>query len=325
MKLQQLRYLVEIVRRDMSVSAAAARLFTSQPGVSKQIRLLEQELGVDLFQRRGKQFVGLTAAGQAVLGEAEAILGHSQNIRRLTGDFATPDHGELGIATTHTQASFVLPPVLREFHQRYPRVRLNLFQGTPQQLADLAGQDDVDLVITTDEVTLYPRLVLLPVSTWRYAVICPANHPLAQGAPLTLATIAEHPLVTYSFAFNGHSALEDCFRAMGLSPQLALTAVDTSVLKRYVREGLGLGLMAADAFDPVQDAGLVARDVGTLLPQGRVHVAFAPDRHLRGYVYDFIALLAPHLTQPVVDEARVLRQPQAIAALIASTAPAAMI
>ncbi|ANX03799.1 LysR substrate-binding domain-containing protein [Immundisolibacter cernigliae] len=325
MKLQQLRYLVEIVRRDMNVSAAAARLFTSQPGVSKQIRLLEQELGVDLFQRRGKQFVSLTAAGRAVLREAQEILGRSENIRRLTRDLASPEHGELGIATTHTQAGFVLPPVLREFHRRYPRVRLNLFQGTPQQLADMAGQDDVDLVITTDEAALYPHLVLLPVAGWRYAVFCPAGHPLAQIASLSLADIAAYPLVTYSFAFNGHSALEECFKAAGLTPQLALTAVDTSVLKRYVKEGLGIGLMAADAFDLAQDADLVARDTGTLLPRGTVHVAFAPGRFLRGYVYDFIALLAPHLSRSVVEEARNLREPQAIAALLATTAPAAMI
>lgn len=325
MKLQQLRYLVEIVRRDLNVSAAAARLFTSQPGVSKQIRLLEQELGVDLFQRRGKQFVGLTPAGRAVLGEAQEILGRSENIRRLTRDFASPDHGELGIATTHTQAGFVLPPVLGEFHRRYPRVRLNLLQGTPQQLADMAGQDDVDLLITTDAASLYPHLVLLPVSTWQYAVLCPAGHPLAQVSPLALADIAQHPLVTYSFAFNGHSALEECFKTAGLAPQLALTAVDTSVLKRYVQEGLGVGLMAAAAFDPTQDAGLVALDAGAVLPRGTVHVAFAPGRFLRGYVYDFIALLAPHLTRSVVEEARGLRQPEAIAALLATTAPAAMI
>lgn len=325
MKLQQLRYLVEIVRRDLNVSAAAARLFTSQPGVSKQIRLLEQELGVDLFQRRGKQFVGLTPAGRAVLGEAQEILARSENIRRLTRDFASPDHGELGIATTHTQAGFVLPPVLGEFHRRYPRVRLNLLQGTPQQLADMAGQDDVDLLITTDAASLYPHLVLLPVATWQYAVLCPAGHPLAQVSPLTLDDIAQHPLVTYSFAFNGHSALEECFKTAGLAPQLALTAVDTSVLKRYVQEGLGVGLMAAAAFDPAQDAGLVALDAGAVLPRGTVHVAFAPGRFLRGYVYDFIALLAPHLTRSVVEEARSLRQPQAIAALLATTAPAAMI
>lgn len=325
MKLQQLRYLVEIVRRDLNVSAAAARLFTSQPGISKQIRLLEQELGVDLFQRRGKQFVGLTPAGRAVLGEAQEILGRSENIRRLTRDFASPDHGELGIATTHTQSGFVLPPVLGEFHRRYPRVRLNLLQGTPQQLADMAGQDDVDLLITTDAASLYPHLVLLPVATWQYAVLCPAGHPLTQVAPLTLADIAQHPLVTYSFAFNGHSALEECFKTASLAPQLALTAVDTSVLKRYVQEGLGVGLMAAAAFDPAQDAGLVALDAGAVLPRGTVHVAFAPGRFLRGYVYDFIALLAPHLTRSVVEEARGLRQPEAIAALLATTAPAAMI
>ena len=325
MKLQQLRYLVEIVRRNLNVSAAAARLFTSQPGVSKQIRLLEQELGVDLFQRRGKQFTGLTPAGMAVLGQAEDILGLTENIRRLTRDFASPDQGELGIATTHTQAGFVLPPVLGAFHRRYPQVRLNLFQGTPQQLADMAGREDVDLLITTDEATLYPHLVLLPVATWQYAVFCPSGHPLAQASPLTLADIAQHPLVTYSFAFNGHSALEDCFRAAGLAPQLALTAVDTSVLKRYVLEKLGIGLMAAAAFDPAQDVDLVARDAGALLPRGTVHVAFSPSRLLRAYVYDFIALLAPHLTRDVVEEARSLREPQAIAALLATTAPAAMI
>lgn len=325
MKLQQLRYLVEIVRRDLNVSAAAARLYTSQPGVSKQIRQLEHELGVELFQRRGKQFVALTPAGRAVLAQAEQMLERADTIRRLAQDFAAPDQGELGIATTHTQAGFVLPPVLAEFHRRYPQVRINLLQGTPLQLADMAEQDDVDLIITTDDPALYPHLVLLPVASWHYGVYCRPDHPLATTRPLTLAAIAAHPLVTYSFAFDGHSALEDCFTAAGLRPQLALTAVDTSVLKRYVREGLGVGVMAAAAYDVGADGDLVLLDAGALLPRGRVHVAFAPGRFLRGYVYDFIALLAPHLTRAVVEEARSLREPKAIAALIATTAPAALI
>ncbi|MDD3651435.1 LysR substrate-binding domain-containing protein [Immundisolibacter sp.] len=325
MKLQQLRYLVEIVRRDLNVSAAAARLYTSQPGVSKQIRLLEQELGVELFQRRGKQFVALTPAGRAVLAQAEQMLDRADTIRRLTRDFAAPDQGELGIATTHTQAGFVLPPVLAEFHRRYPQVRIDLLQGTPLQLADMAAQDDVDLLITTDDPGLYPHLVLLPVAAWHYGVFCRPDHPLVTARPLTLAAIAQHPLVTYSFAFDGHSALEDCFTAAGLHPRLALTAVDTSVLKRYVREGFGVGLMAAAAYQAAADSDLALLDAGPLLPRGRVYVAFAPGRFLRGYVYDFITQLAPHLTREVVDEARRLRQPQAIAALIATTAPAALI
>lgn len=325
MKLQQLRYLVEIVRRDLNVSAAAARLYTSQPGISKQIRQLEQELGVDLFQRRGKQFVALTPAGRAVLAQAEDMLARADTIRRLANDFSAPDQGELGIATTHTQASFVLPPVLAAFHRRYPQVRLNLLQGTPRQLAEMGSQDDVDLLITTEDPALYPHLVLLPIATWHYALLCPPDHPLTRQRPLTLAAIAACPLVTYSFALDGQSALGDCFAAAGLRPQLALTAVDTSVLKRYVREGLGVGLMAAAAYDAAADADLVALDARSLLPGGRVHLALAPTHFLRAYVYDFIALLAPHLTRDVVDEARALRDPQAIAELITTTAPAAMI
>ena len=325
MKLQQLRYLVEIVRRDLNVSAAAARLFTSQPGVSKQIRQLEHELDVELFQRRGKQFVALTPAGRAVLAQAEDMLARADTIRQLAQDFAAPDRGELGIATTHTQANYVLPPVIAAFNARYPRVRVDLLQGTPQQLADLTQHDQVDLAITTEDPALYPHLVLLPVSTWHYCVLCPVGHALAQAQPLTLQAIAEHPLVTYSFAFGAGSALGMCFAAADIRPQLALTAVDTSVLKRYVREGLGVGLMAAAAYDAEVDTDLVALDAATLLPRGRVHLALAPGRFLRAYVYDFITQLAPHLTRDVVDEARALRDPQAIEALIATTAPAAMI
>jgi LysR family cys regulon transcriptional activator len=324
-KLQQLRYLVEIVRRDLNVSAAAARLYTSQPGVSKQIRQLEQELGVELFQRRGKQFVALTPAGRAVLAQAEDMLARAETIRHLTQDFAIPDQGDLGIATTHTQAHYVLPPVIAAFHSRYPKVRLNLLQGTPQQLADLTQHDQVDLAITTEDPALYPHLVLLPVSTWHYTVLCPRGHALTQATPLTLASIGQYPLVTYSFAFDAHSPLGNCFAAAGAHPRLALTATDTSVLKRYVREGLGVGLMAAAAFDASVDTDLVALDTAVLLPRGRVHVAFAPTRFLRAYVYEFISQLAPHLTRDVVDEARALRSPQAIEALIATTAPAAMI
>lgn len=325
MKLQQLRYLVEIVRRDLNVSAAAARLFTSQPGVSKQIRQLELELGVELFQRRGKQFVALTPAGRAVLAQAEDMLAHADTIRQLAQDFAAPDQGEIGIATTHTQAHYALPPVIAAFHARYPKVRVNLLQGTPQQLADLTQHDQVDLAITTEDQALYPHLVLLPVSTWHYTVLCPVGHPLTTSQPLTLAALGEYPLLSYSFAFSEHSALGSCFERAGVRPQLALTAIDTSVLKRYVRAGLGVGLMAAAAYDASVDTDLVALDAAALLPHGRVHVAFAPTRFLRAYVYDFIALLAPHLTRAVVDEARHLRSPQAIEALIATTAPAAMI
>lgn len=325
MKLQQLRYLAEIVRRDLNVSAAAARLYTSQPGISKQIRQLEQELGVELFQRRGKQFVALTPAGRAVLAQAEDMLARADTIRHLAQDFAAPDQGELGIATTHTQANYVLPPVIAAFNARYPNVRVNLLQGTPQQLADLTQHDQVDLTITTEDPTLYPHLVLLPVSIWHYIVLCPRGHALTQANSLTLASIGEHPLVTYSFAFDTHSALSARFAAAGVKPRLALTAVDTSVLKRYVREGLGVGLMAAAAFDASVDSDLVALDAGALLPHGRVHLAFAPTRFLRAYVYEFIAQLAPHLTRDVIDEARQLRDPHAIAALIATTAPAAMI
>jgi LysR family cys regulon transcriptional activator len=324
-KLQQLRYLAEIVRRDLNVSAAAARLYTSQPGVSKQIRQLEQELGVELFQRRGKQFVALTPAGRAVLAQAEDMLARAETIRHLAQDFAVPDQGDLGIATTHTQANYVLPPVIAAFNARYPKVRVNLLQGTPQQLADLTQHDPVDLAITTEDPALYPHLVLLPVSTWHYTVLCPRGHALTQTTPLTLASIGEHPLVTYSFAFDAHSALARSFAQAGVRPRLALTAVDTSVLKRYVREGLGVGVMAAAAYDASVDVDLVALDAAALLPRGRVHVAFAPTRFLRAYVYDFITQLAPHLTRELVDEARALRDPQAIEALIATTAPAAMI
>jgi len=324
-KLQQLRYLAEIVRRDLNVSAAAAHLYTSQPGVSKQIRQLEQELGVELFQRRGKQFVALTPAGRAVLAQAEDMLARAETIRHLAQDFAAPDQGDLGIATTHTQAHYVLPPAIAAFNARYPKVRVNLLQGTPQQLADLTQHDQVDLAITTEDPALYPHLVLLPLSTWRYMVLCPRGHALTQAQSLTLESIGAYPLVTYSFAFDEPSALSDRFAAMGVKPRLALTAVDTSVLKRYVREGLGVGLMAAAAFDASVDSDLVALDAAALLPQGRVHLAFAPTRFVRAYVYDFIAQLAPHLTREVVDEARQLRDPQAVAALIATTAPAAMI
>lgn len=324
-KLQQLRYLAEIVRRDLNVSAAAARLYTSQPGISKQIRQLEQELGVELFQRRGKQFVTLTPAGRAVLAQAQDILARADTIRQLAQDFAAPDQGELGIATTHTQAHYVLPPVIAAFSARYPNVRVNLLQGTPQQLVDLTRHDQVDLAITTEALALYPHLVLLPVSTWHYMVLCPRGHALTLATPLTLTSLGGHPLVTYSFAFDEHSALSNCFAAAGIRPQIALTAGDTSVLKRYVREGLGVGVMAAAAFDARVDSDLVALNAAALLPHGRVHLAFAPTRFLRAYVYDFIAQLAPHLTREVVDEARQLRDPQAISALIATTAPAAMI
>ncbi|HXH02681.1 MAG TPA: HTH-type transcriptional regulator CysB [Candidatus Competibacteraceae bacterium] len=303
MKLQQLRYLTAIAKNNLNISAAAESLYTSQPGVSKQIRLLEEELGVELFTRNGKHLTHITPVGRQIIERAEGILREVRNIQVLADEFRDDQRGNLSIATTHTQARYALPPVIARFRERYPRVTLQLHQGSPTQIAEMAASGDVDFAIATEAIELFEDLVMMPCYRWNRCVITPQNHPLSRVEKLTLADVAAYPLVTYVFGFTGRSRLDEAFRREGLTPQVVFTATDADVIKTYVRLGLGVGIIARMAYDPDHDADLMQLDAGHLFTPSTTRIGFRRNTFLRGYMYDFIELFAPHLTAQVVQAA----------------------
>jgi LysR family cys regulon transcriptional activator len=303
MKLQQLRYLREIARRGLNLSEAAASLHTSQPGISKQIRQLEDELGVDILVRHGKRIVDMTEPGRMILGIAERILQDTENLRQVGRDFGAEGSGSFTIATTHTQARYVLPPVIARFSQRYPKVRLSLRQGSPKDMAQLVRSGEADLAIATEAAEFYDGLKLLPCSQWTRCVITPLKHPLLREKPLSIEAMARHPIITYDFAFTGESPIRRAFENKGITPNVVLTAIDADVIKAYVEMGLGIGILAKMAFDPARDLGLRLIDASHLFEPSTTRLAVKPNAYLRGYAYDFIELFAPHLKRAVVEAA----------------------
>jgi LysR family cys regulon transcriptional activator len=316
MKLRQLHYIHEVANRGLNVTAAAEALFTSQPGVSKQIRLLEEELGVDIFLRNGKQLSEVTPAGLRILDYTRRLLRESENIRNVAEEFRDADRGDLSLATTHTQARYALPPVIQKFRRNYPLVRLHLHQGSPPQIAKQAAEGTVDFAIATEALEHFEQLVMLPCYHWNRSVLVPPKHPLAlkvqaKGSKLTLADIAEFPIVTYTFGFTGRSKLDQAFHAHGLRPDVVLTAVDADVIKTYVRLGLGAGIVASMSYDPKTDADLVELPADHLFEPSTTHIGFRQGMFLRAYMYDFIAEFAPHLTRELIDEVAAIQDPAA--------------
>lgn len=303
MKLQQLRCLQAVVRHGLNTSTAAQALYTSQSGVSKQIRLLEQELGVELLVRNGKRIVALTEPGRALLAVAERILQEVDNARRIGEEFRNERSGSLTIATTHTQARYVLPEVIRRFRARYPEVRLSLQQGNPMQITEAVIRGEADLCIATEAIAQRAELIALPAYQWNRCVITPPRHPLLRERPLTLEAIARYPIVTYDFAFAGRSLVHHAFERRGLVPEVVLTAVDSDVIKTYVELGLGVGIVARMAFDPKRDRGLRAIDADHLFAPSLARIGLRRDAYLRAYVYEFIELFAPYLDRKAVDTA----------------------
>lgn len=301
MKLQQFRYLKEIARRDLNLSEAAEALHTSQPGISKQIRQLEIELGVDLLVRHGKRVTDMTEPGRAILAIVQRILQDTENLRQVAREFGAPGSGSLVIATTHTQARYALPPVVSRFSQRYPKVRLSLRQGSPEHIAQLVRSGEADMAITTEAAELYEGLVLLPCHQWNRCVITPLRHPLLREKPLTLEAIARYPVITYDFALAGDSPIKRAFDQKRLAPDVVLTAIDADVIKAYVEMGLGIGILAKMAFDPARDMGLRLIDASHLFEPSMARIGLRPNAYLRGYVYEFIEMFAPHLKRAVVD------------------------
>jgi LysR family cys regulon transcriptional activator len=303
MKLQQLRYIWEVARHDLNVSATAESLYTSQPGVSKQIRSLEDELGVQIFQRSGKHLAEVTPAGRAILAVAGEILEKTEGIRQIAQEFSDPRHGSLSIATTHTQARYMLPPVIKEFIREYPAVALHMHQGTPIQISELASRGTVDFAIATEALELFGNLVMMPCYRWNRSVIVPHGHALTRQRRLTLEAIAEFPIVTYVFGFTGRSQLDKAFNSVGLKARVVFTAADADVIKTYVKLGLGVGIVASMAYDPKLDSELVSLPAGHLFEPSTTKIGCRRGMFLRGFMYDFIRLFAPHLSREVVEKA----------------------
>jgi LysR family cys regulon transcriptional activator len=303
MKLQQLRYIWEVAHHDLNVSATAQSLYTSQPGISKQIRLLEDELGVEIFARSGKHLTHITPAGEAIIKTAGEVLRKVEGIKQVAQEFSDERKGALSIATTHTQARYALPPVIREFMSNYPDVALHMHQGTPLQISELAADGTVDFAIATEALELFSDLIMMPCYRWNRTVLVPRNHPLTQISRLQLKDVAEFPIVTYVFGFTGRSKLDEAFIEEGLSPKVVFTAADADVIKTYVRLGLGIGIVAKMAYDPELDSDLVPLDVSHLFDASVTKIGFRRGTFLRGYMYEFIELFAPHLTRELVDEA----------------------
>ena len=303
MNLQQLRYLCAVVDHGLNVSVAADALFTSQPGISKQIRQLEEELGVPIFIRQGKRLAALTAGGEVIVAIARRALQEINNLKRVGAEFKSEDTGTLAIATTHTQARYVLPPVLKRFAERYPKVRLLLHQGNPAQVAEQTQRSEVDVGIATEALADYPGLVSLPCYTWNRCVLVPNGHPLAKVRPLTLEALARYPIVTYDFSFTGRSEINAAFAAKGIEPNVVLTALDSDVIKTYVELGLGVGIVAQMAHDPARDTQFEKLDASHLFAASTTRLALRRGVYLRGFVYEFITLFAPQFDRSAVDAA----------------------
>ncbi len=303
MKLQQLRYIWEVAHHDLNVSATAQSLYTSQPGISKQIRLLEDELGVEIFARSGKHLTHVTPAGEAILKAAEEVLFKVKSIRQMAEEYADEKKGSLSIATTHTQARYALPPTIKAFIERYPNVSLHMHQGTPMQIAEMAADGTVDFAIATEAMELFSNLIMMPCYRWNRCILVPRGHALTRLSELTLEDVAAQPIVTYVFGFTGRSRLDDAFAAKGLSPRVVFTATDADVIKTYVRLGLGIGIIAAMAYDETIDSDLVALDASHLFASSVTQIGCRRDTFLRGYMYEFIEDFAPHLSRDLVTAA----------------------
>lgn len=311
MKLQQLRYIWEVAHNDLNISATAASLYTSQPGISKQIRLLEDELGVEIFSRSGKHLTRVTPTGEQILKIAGDILSQVESIKQLTQESNSPNLGSLSIATTHTQARYALPPVIQDFIAKYPDVSLHMHQGTPIQISEKAADGTVDFAIATEALELFSDLLMMPCYRWNRCILVPKDHPLSKLSEISIEDVAEHQIVTYVFGFTGRSKLDDAFSEKGLTPKVVFTATDADVIKTYVRLGLGIGIVAHMAYDPELDTDLVAIEAGHLFASSVTSIGFRKGTYLRGYMYDFIRGFAPHLTRDVVDEAMALPSKEA--------------
>ena len=304
---QQLRSVRETVRQGFNLTAVAEALHTSQPGVSRQIRELEDELGIEIFMRAGKRLTGLTGPGEAVLPIVERLLLEADNLRRAGEDFTSQGSGLLTIAATHSQARYALPPAVRDFRSMHPDVSLRMRQGTPHQVAEMLLSGEADIGVATEALAGYPDLVALPSYQWAHAVVVPPGHVLAEeaaaGQALSIERLAEFPIITYEAGYTGRSHIDEGFQRRGLRANIVLEAMDADVIKTYVELDLGVGIVAAIAYDEQRDLHLRALDARHLFAPNMTRVAIRRGAYLRAYVYDFIREFAPPLTRPVVEQA----------------------
>ena len=301
MKLQQLKYICEVVKQDLNLSKAAAELYTSQPGVSKQIKALEDELGVDIFIRHGKRFTGITDPGRTIIQKAQAALTDLNSLRNISNEFTNETSGSLKIATTHTQARYALPLVIKQFREKFPNVKLSLYQGSPTQISQMTSSGEADIAIATEAISLEKDLALLPCYQWNRCILTPPKHPLLRSKRVSLEEISEFPIITYDFAFTGRSKINQAFEEKGLKPDVILTAIDADVIKTYVELGLGIGIVAMMAYDPARDTKIRALDASHLFEASTTRIGLRKNSYIRGYVYEFISMFAPHLDKKVVD------------------------
>jgi LysR family cys regulon transcriptional activator len=305
MNFQQLRSVREAVRCGYNLTEVSKVLHTSQPGVSRQIRELEEELGVDLFVRAGKRLTSLTEVGTLIVPIVERMLHDADNLKRAGEEFTQAANGRLSIAATHSQARYALPGAVRDFRQRYPQVTLNLHQGSPKQVAEMLLSGEADIGIATEALAQYDGLVTLPCYRWTHSVIVPPGHPLLDGQPLTLQRLSQFPIITYGPGYTGRLHIDEAFDAAGLRFDLVLTAMDADVIKTYVELGLGVGIVASIAFDEERDRNLRALDARQLFAVNLTKLAVRRGSFLRSYVYDFIETFASPLTREVVEQALV--------------------
>jgi LysR family cys regulon transcriptional activator len=303
MNLHQFRFVREAVRQNFNLTEAAKALYTSQPGVSKAIIELEEELGIDIFSRHGKRIRGLTEPGKQVLKSVETILQELEGLKRIGKEFAAQDAGSFTIATTHTQARYSLPTVIQAFAQKFPKVRLSLLQGNPKQVAEMVLNGQADLAIATESISDIDGLISLPCYQWEHMVVVPAEHPLLKSKAITLEEIAQYPLITYDAAFAGRNRIDQAFTRRALKPDVLLEAIDADVIKTYVELGMGVGIIAGLAFDPVRDVNLRAIPVGHLFGTNISRIALKQGAYLRSYVFTFIEIMAPSLVRKMVEQA----------------------
>jgi len=303
MNLQQFRFVREAVRQHFNLTDAARALHTSQPGVSKAIIELEDELGVGIFTRHGKRVRALTEPGRMILASVERILQEVEGLKRISKDFAAQDQGSLTIAATHTQARYSLPAAIAEFRRRFPKVRLSIMQGTPTQVADMVMHDQADLAIATEAISHYRELVPLPCFQWHHVVVVQPGHPLLARQPLSLDDLARYPLITYGVAFAGRTKIDQAFALRNLAPDIVLEAIDADVIKTYVDLGLGVGIMAEIAFNEERDRNLRAIPAAHLFGSNLTRIALKQGAYLRSYVYTMVELLSPNLNRKLIERA----------------------
>lgn len=303
MKLQQLKYIVEVVNHNLNVSATAENLYTSQPGISKQVRLLEDELGIQIFERSGKHLTQVTPAGEHIVRIATEILSRVESIKAVAAEHTHPEMGTLNISTTHTQARYALPEVIKGFTKRYPRVSSHMHQGTPTQMSEAIAKGTANFAIATEALHLYQDAIMLPCYHWNRSIVVPKDHPLTKKEQVTIEDLAAYPLVTYVFGFTGRSELDSAFNRVGMTPKVVFTATDADVIKTYVRMGIGVGVIASMAVDKKQDTDLVAIDASHIFSASTTSIGFRRGTFLRSYMFDFMERFAPHLTRPVVEQA----------------------